>query len=131
MTLEAENRPLDEKNKALLARRGPLRPSTLISVREHQEYRLAGLFFRAVDTIFLIAATIYFFKHAAERSNLEATVLDLTPAIASVFFTGFMLLTLGLYRFLLHWSLVRPLVSLAVLWYLQSSLGQPTCCRFF
>jgi len=99
MTLEAENRPLDEKNKALLARRGPLRPSTLISVREHQEYRLAGLFFRAVDTIFLIAATIYFFKHAAERSNLEATVLDLTPAIASVFFTGFMLLTLGLYRF--------------------------------
>jgi len=99
MTLEAENRRLCEKNEDSLARRGPLRPELLVSVRKHQDCRLAGLCFRAVDTIFLIAVTILFLKQIADRSTLETTVFDLLPAIASVCFTGFMLLTLGLYRF--------------------------------
>ncbi len=99
MTLEAENRPLSEMSESSLARRGPLRPELLVSVRRHQDCRLAGFGFRAVDTIFLIAVTIYFLKQLADRSMVETTVFDLIPIIASVFVTGFTLLTLGLYRF--------------------------------
>ena len=99
MTLEAENYLLSEKNEDSVNRRGPLRPELLVSVRQHQDRRLAGFYFRAVDIIFLIATTIYFLKQIAGRSIHQITAFDLIPVITTVFFIGFMLLTLGLYRF--------------------------------
>lgn len=99
MTLEAENLPLYELDEESMARRGPLRPEQLVSVRQHQERRLAGLCFRAVDTIFLFTVMIYFLHQFADRSILEATWFDLVTVITSVCSTWFMLLSLGLYRF--------------------------------
>jgi len=82
-----------------LAQRGPLRPEQLFSVRQHQDRRLAGHGFHAVDTIFLIGVVVYFYHQIADRLVLEASVFDLIPLVASACSTWLMLFILDMYRF--------------------------------
>jgi Undecaprenyl-phosphate glucose phosphotransferase len=98
MTLEADNRALEGSAERVLTRRGPLRPEQLVSVRKHQDRRLAGYGFNAVDTVFLIAVAIYFVHHIFSRSALENSVFDLIPVIAGTCSTWLLLLTLNMYR---------------------------------
>ena len=94
MTLEAETQPPPERNEDSFTQRGSLRPEQLVSVRRHQDRRLAGHSFHAIDTLFLICATVFFLQQNADRA-----VLDLVPVVAGVCCTWFMLLVLGMYRF--------------------------------
>jgi|GEM_PF-3826257 len=98
MTLEADNRALEGSAERVLTRRGPLRPEQLVSVRKHQDRRLAGYGFNAVDTVFLIAVAIYFVHRIFSRSALENSVFDLIPVIAGTCSTWLLLLTLNMYR---------------------------------
>ena len=99
MTSETENRPLYEPGEGALRQRGPLRPEKLVSVRQHQERRLAGYGFRVIDTILLFGVLVYFLQLITNRSTLENTMVDLIPVIAGVCTTWFMLIALESYRF--------------------------------
>ncbi len=94
MTLEAESQLPPERNEDVLRRRGPLRPEQLVSVRRHQDRRLAGHAFNAIDTLFLIFVTVFYLHQNADRAVLESL-----PLIAGVCCTWLMLLILRLYRF--------------------------------
>ena len=94
MTLEAETQSPSGRDEDSLTQRGPFRPEQLVSVRRRQERRLAGHSFHAIDTLFLICATVFFLQQNADRA-----ILDLVPAVAGVCSTWFMLLVLDMYRF--------------------------------
>ena len=94
MTLEAETQPPPERNEDSFTQRGSLRPEQLVSVRRHQDRRLASHSFHAIDTLFLICVTVFFLQQNADRA-----VLDLVPVVAGVCCTWFMLLVLDMYRF--------------------------------
>jgi len=92
--LEAETQPPPERNEDSFMQRGPLRPEQLVSVRRHQDRRLASHSFRAIDTLFLIGVTVFFLQQ-----NTDRAVLDLVPVVVGVCCTWLMLMVLDMYRF--------------------------------
>jgi len=99
MSLDIWSRPVGESVESGSARRGPLRPKRLVSVRQRQDRRLAGHRFRAVDTVFLLGVTFFFLRRTLERSLLETPFAEVVPVVAGVWLTWLMMRGLGLYRF--------------------------------
>ncbi len=94
MSWEAETQPTPERNEDSFTQRGSLRPERLVSVRRHQDLRLAGHYFHAIDTLVLICVTVFFIQQITDRA-----LLVLVPVVAGVCCTWFMLLVLDMYRF--------------------------------
>jgi Undecaprenyl-phosphate glucose phosphotransferase len=80
-------------------RRGPMRPDQLVSVRRRQDRRLAGHRFRAVDTLFLLATSVFLLHRLLGPPILELPIGALLPVIAGLWTTWWLLRSLGLYRF--------------------------------
>ncbi len=97
--LDIQSHPVEEAVENASARRGPLRPERLVSVRQRQDRRLAGHRFRAVDTIFLCGVTIFFLQHIVDQPVLETPLAEVLPVVAGVWSTWLMSSALGLYRF--------------------------------
>src|SRR5580704_3518385 len=88
---EAEDGPL--------ARRGPMRPRPLVSVRANQAKRLSSHVFRTVDLIALAAIVVIVIDHRSSGQLLATPARQALPLVAGALVLGRSLRSLGLYRF--------------------------------
>lgn len=80
-------------------RRGPMRPDQLVSARRRQDRRLSGHRFRAADTVFLVAVSVFLLQRMVDRSALETPLGEVLPVVAGLWSTWWLVRSLGLYRF--------------------------------
>jgi Undecaprenyl-phosphate glucose phosphotransferase len=79
-------------------RRGPFRPSRLVSLRDRQSSREAAHGFRLVDVIAIAVVSILVLAAIGSGSVLAVTVARATPIVGAALTTGRLLRSLGLYR---------------------------------
>lgn len=99
MSVERNNQLPYKVGDASLNRRGPLRPQQLVSVRKHQDRRMAGHGFRVVDIFLVFASAIYFAYQGTSNSITLSSLPQLLPFITGACATCILLHTLRVYRF--------------------------------
>lgn len=95
------------------ARRGPFRPEVWLNARERHASRLAGHYFRAFDTLAVIAVSLLCAWAAAPGALVHTEVSRVLPfAVGAVTVLGLMR-SLGRYRFARGQKTARHLASVA------------------
>jgi polysaccharide biosynthesis protein PslA len=94
------------------SRRGPMRPSRLVSVRANQSRRLSSFVFRLVDLIALLAVTIAVVGEASAGALLSTPLRVALPFVLGALALGRSLRSLGGYRFVRSEGLVQHLGQL-------------------
>lgn len=113
---EAEDGPL--------ARRGPMRPRRLVSVRANQSKRLSSHVFRTVDLIALAIVTVFMSDYHAPAGLLSIPVRQVLPFVIGALVFGRALRSLRLYRF------VRSDGGLAHFGQMAAAVGMTTAAVF-
>src|SRR6202042_3259637 len=91
------------------SRRGPMRPSRLVSVRANQSRRLSSFVFRVVDLLALLAVTIAVIAEASDGALLATSLRAALPFALGALVLGRSLRSLGLYRFVRSEGLAQHL----------------------
>ena len=92
-----------------VSRRGPMRPTRLVSVRANQSKRLSSHVFRTVDLIALAVVTVVMGEYESPRPLLSTPVRELLPLVVGALVLGRSLRSLHLYRFVRSESLLEHL----------------------
>lgn len=80
-------------------RRGPFRPSRLLSARARQAERLSSHYFRALDLLLLAGVTLLAAWAAGGGRPLQAPVAVIAPYPLALLTSAWLLRAMGLYRF--------------------------------
>jgi polysaccharide biosynthesis protein PslA len=89
----------EEAEGGPLARRGPMRPRRLVSVRANQSKRLSSHLFRTVDLLALTVVTVVVSDYRSRAGLLSIPVRYVAPFVVGALVLGRALRSLRLYRF--------------------------------
>lgn len=96
-------------------RRGPFRPDVWLNARQRHASRLAAHYFRAFDTLAVVALTLLCASAAAPGPLLDAPLSQLTPFILGAATVLGLLRSLGCYRFARGQKTAQRLASVAAI----------------
>jgi Undecaprenyl-phosphate glucose phosphotransferase len=97
------------------ARRGPLRPDIWRNARQRHASRLAAHYFRAFDTLAVVAVTLLCAWAAASGALLDAPLSQLAPFILGAATVLGLMRSLGRYRFARGQNTAQHLASVAAI----------------
>ena len=109
------------ERKQPASRRGPMRPTRLVSVRANQSRRLSSHVFRVVDLLALAIVTIVIWNHQSPVPLLSTPVREILPLVAGALVLAWALRSLRLYRFvrsdgvLAHLSRITAALAMTIM----------------